>query len=63
VYLIGLGLVWIFFARACASEPTTHGQDVLSWMGCLGGLLWPLFLAYLVIASPWIAITWWKGER
>lgn len=60
VYLIGLALVWIFFAVACAKEPTFHGQDVLSWMGCLGGLLWPLFLAYLIVASPRLAVTWWQ---
>jgi hypothetical protein len=65
VYLIGLGIVWIAAACAVSQEPTTHGQDVLAPMGCIAGVLWPLVIAYLVIASPWIAVTWWqsRGER
>jgi hypothetical protein len=60
IYLIGLGVVWIGTACAVSHEPTTHGQDALSFMGCALGVLWPLFIAYLVIASPWLAITWWQ---
>jgi hypothetical protein len=50
---------------ACAmrTEPTTHGQDVLYGMGCIGGILWPLVIAYLIIASPWIAWTLWHERK
>jgi hypothetical protein len=65
VYIIGVIVVWVATSLAIRSEPTTHGQDVLFGMGCIGGLGWPVFLAYFVIASPWIAIQWWqtRGER
>jgi hypothetical protein len=65
IYLIGLGVIWIGIARAVSHEPTAHGQSILIPFGCALGIVWPLFLAYLVIASPWLATTWWqtRGER
>jgi hypothetical protein len=63
VYLIGLVLVWALTACAMRTEPTTHGQDVLYGMGCIGGILWPLVIAYLIIASPWIAWTLWHERK
>lgn len=65
VYLAGVGLIWLGAAAAMKGEPTTHGQDVLSCMGCLLGIAWPVAIAYFVIASPWIALQWWqsRGER
>lgn len=65
IYIVGILLIWFGTSLAMKSEPTTHGQNVLLSMGCIGGLLWPLFLAYFIIASPFIAIEWWhsRGER
>lgn len=63
LYLMGLGVVWVGTAAAMRSEPTTHGQDVLFGLGCIAGLLWPPFLAYFIVVSPWIAWTWWKTRR
>jgi hypothetical protein len=65
VYLAGLGIIWLSTVVAIRSEPTLHGQDALVGMGFFLGLLWPLFLTYLVLASPWIAWTAWatRGER
>jgi hypothetical protein len=63
IYLIGLGLAWISTACAVSHEPTAHGQSILIPFGCALGVLWPLFIAYVVLASPWFALTWWRGER
>jgi hypothetical protein len=65
IYLIGAGIIWLAFAHFAEKEPTAHGQDILVPLGCALGLLWPLALAYLVLASPFIAYTALKsrGER
>lgn len=60
IYLIVLGVIWIAAAMAAEKEPTSHGQGILVSFGCALGILWPLFLAYLIIASPWLALTWWQ---
>jgi hypothetical protein len=60
IWLIGLGVIWIAAAGAAEKEPTSHGQGIIVAFGCALGLLWPLFLAYLIVASPWIAWTWWQ---
>jgi hypothetical protein len=44
------------------SEPTAHGQIVGRQMGCLLAVFWLPFLAYLIIASPWIAVQWWQSR-
>jgi hypothetical protein len=65
IYLIGLGIVWLYAWHAISSEPTAHGQSILMPMGCLVGLFWPLVVAYLIIGSPFFAWSLWKtrGER
>lgn len=62
VWLVGVALVWGVFYYAAASEPTAHGQSILLPMGCAAGIFWPLVLAYLVVASPFIAYTWFTSR-
>lgn len=63
IYLTGTGIVWLAAAYAYRAEPTVHGQDIIVPMGCVLGLLWPLSIAYLIVASPWIAVTWWQTRN
>ena len=62
IYLAVMVLIWIAYAVQAAHEPTAHGQDVLIPLGCILGFVWPLFLAWMIIVSPWLLFLWWKGE-
>jgi len=65
IWAIGAVVVLIASCMAVESEPTTHGQGILMRMGCAVAVFWPLFLAYVVVASPWLAYTYHstRGER
>lgn len=62
IYFVGMGLIWIAFAVQTAHEPTAHGQDVLVPLGCVLGFVWPLYLAWMILVSPYILYLWLKGE-
>lgn len=65
VYVVGVIVIWVWTWITAQDEPTAHGQDILLPMGCALGLLWPLFVVYLIVASPLIALSWYRnrGER
>jgi len=54
--------IFVAFKLSLRSEPTAHGQIVGAQIGFWLAVLWPLALAYFVVASPWLAWTWWKSR-
>ncbi len=63
-WLIVTGLLYVFMYREANKEPTAHGRDILVMMGCVGGLLWPFVVAYLVLfALPFWGLTTLFGKE